>query len=169
MESVRKLEVSLISWYKQWPHLPKDITKFISEWAWLFTLIGVIISALGVFALVSAVFLGAAIFTGVGGVYGAAVGRALTLAILVSVVFSVVVIYLAAIAIAPLKEKRKRGWDLLFYVTLVNLAGTVVNAVVNYSVFGLIGAAIGAILSGYVLFEVRDSFVSHASHKVAKK
>lgn len=169
MESVRKLEVSLIGWYKQWPHLPKDITKFISEWAWLFTLIGVIICALGVFVLMSTAFFGAALLTGVGGVYGAAVGRALTLAILVSVVFSVLIIYLAATAIMPLKEKRKRGWDLLFYVALINLAGTVINALVNYSLFGLVGAAIGAVISGYILFEMRDSFITHTSHKVVKK
>ncbi len=169
MESVRKLETNLISWYKQWPHLPKEITKFLSEWAWLFTLIGVVISILGVISLLSITLFGAAVLTSLGGAYGAAAGGALTLVVLVSVAFSALIIYLSAIAITPLKEKKKRGWDLLFWIVLINFAATIVNSVLSYNLFGIVWGVLGAAIGGYLLYEVRSSFLASSGHKVSKK
>lgn len=168
MESVRKLEKSLVDWYKQWPHLPTNVASFLGEWAWLFALISVILSVLGVVAVVSITFFGAILLAGMGTTYAAAGGIVLV-AVIISLAFSILIIYLTAMAIMPLKERRKKGWNFIYYVVLLNLAAGVVSAVLSANLFSLIWTALWTLIGGYFLFEVRGYFISHAHTKVAKK
>lgn len=168
MEAVRKLETSLASWYKQWPHLPTSVTSFIGEWAWLFALISAILGVLGIVALVSITFFGVALLAGMGASYAAA-GGVIAATVVISAAFSVLIIYLTAIAIMPLKNRQKKGWNLIYYVVLLNLAAGVAGAVISFNLFGIIWAMLWAMIGGYFLFEVRGYFMSHARVKATKK
>jgi len=78
---------------------------------------------------------------------------------LVTLVGTGVAVVVEAMAIAPLKEMKKRGWDLMFFALLVSVALGIVGSVLSVNIagilFGLLGAAIGA----YVMLELKHYFV----------
>jgi hypothetical protein len=71
----------------------------------------------------------------------------------------VISVALEAMAITPLKVKQKRGWDLLFLVSLVTFTGAALNALITGNVNHIIGLVVGTLVGLYVLFEVRMYFV----------
>ncbi len=163
MESLSKLEKMVQGWLKPLPHLPESARKWIATNIWWLELIGVIILALSGVTLIGSILFSlglAAAVLGAGVVY---TGLA-TLSAVVSLIFMVASVVVMAMAISPLKNLKKRGWDLLFLALLINCASIVLSALFNFnfasflsSIFsGAIGVAIGA----YFLFEIRSYFVS---------
>ena len=66
---------------------------------------------------------------------------------------------LLLLAVAPLKALKKSGWDLLFYVSLVNIVvGLVYILVPGYGIGSLLGSLIGAAISWFFLFQIRSRF-----------
>jgi len=68
------------------------------------------------------------------------------------------VLYLAAFP--GLRDRKKQGWNLLFYLAILNIVYGVVVAFTDYgSGFGsLIFSAIGSIIGLYILFQIRGSY-----------
>jgi hypothetical protein len=67
-------------------------------------------------------------------------------------------LYIAAFP--ALQNKRKSGWDLLFYAALVNVIYGIVMAFTSYGGIGsLIGAIIGSAIILYVLFQIRENYL----------
>lgn len=67
---------------------------------------------------------------------------------------------MALLAAPGLKAKRKSGWNLLFYSLLVNVAYGVIVLFANYGGFGdMLGAFVGSVIGGYLLFQVRSQFI----------
>ena len=60
------------------------------------------------------------------------------------------VLYL--MAFTPLRNRRKKGWDLLYYAFLLNM----VIALLQFNILGLI---IGFLIGGWILFQVRPKYV----------
>ena len=81
------------------------------------------------------------------------------------------VLYL--MAFQPTKDRKKAGWNLIFYVALVNLVYGVVTIFTDYNGFGsFLGTIISTGVGLYLLFQVRESYLgTHTSHSehVAKK
>jgi hypothetical protein len=75
------------------------------------------------------------------------------------------ILYLAALP--AIRNKRKSGWDLLFYALLINVVYGVVILFTDYGGIGnLIGAVIGSGIGLYLLFQIRASYIGeHASAK----
>lgn len=71
-----------------------------------------------------------------------------------------VVAVLLLLASPGLKNMKKNGWDMLFYALLVQAATAVLLLFAgDYGGFGdFLGAAIGALIGAYLLFQVRDYF-----------
>jgi hypothetical protein len=157
MEQVTKLETVVASWYRQLPfHLPEGGRKWLSENVWWIVIIGVVSSALGALGSLR-VFMWANqswMFDGIT-YYGA---RPSWTPILISLLFTVAVIVLEAMAISPLKNGKKRGWDLLFIAMLVSLLGAALSAVLLLDPFSLIGSVIGFAIGGFFLFEIHDRY-----------
>jgi hypothetical protein len=62
-------------------------------------------------------------------------------------------------AVSPLKNRRKQGWNLVFYSTLVSLAlGIFYLFVDGYGFGSLVGYLIGALIGWYFLFQTRSQF-----------
>lgn len=169
MESLQTLEKNLVDFFKSWPRLPKELTKFLADWAWLFTLIGVVLGVLGLFSALSVVLFGAALLTSAAGVLGAGIGALATIGLIVSLLFSVVILYLEAMAISPLKEKKKKGWDYIYWAMLVSILSTIITTLLTLNFVGLIYSAIFVVLGGYILFEVRGHFVASQTKHSSKK
>lgn len=177
MEAVRKLEVALAKQYKKAPHLPKNGQKWLAENGWWIVLIGVILGVFGLFGVLSVIALaifglslgGAALGSGYGAVAGVALGGVLLVTTLISLALYVVEVILMGMAVSPLKAMRKRGWDLVFLVAVLNAAVAVVSNVLTVNVAGLVLGLLWAAVGAYFLFEVRDRFVEKkAAEKAAK-
>lgn len=132
---------------KKAPSLPKNIKEFIVKFAPWITIvimlfaIPAVLLVLGLGALVAPF----TVFLGPGYAVGYGVGY------VVSMVVLALSIVLEAMAIPGLFARSKKGWQLVFYATLV---GFVSNLVGFQIVSGLIGALIGL----YLLFQVREYY-----------
>lgn len=174
MADARKLESTVEGWYKKAnvPHLPKNGQKWLAENVWWLALLGAVLSVLGLFVVVPLFFAAIAITSiATSATFGysmVATGYAglFWLSALISIASYVVTTVLLIMSISPLKVKAKKGWQLLFWSYLLNFGLAVVSDLVVVNIFGIIGAAIGAAIAGYFLFEIRDFF--GAKHKVEK-
>lgn len=163
MEQIEKLETTISGWFKDLPRLPKGFTDWLADNVWWLTIVGVVLSVFAVFSALSLLMLAFGI-TGLtlGGVYGGyaastVVGVAL-ISVLASVAGFVVTTIIMVLAISPLKEKKKKGWTLLFVVLLLSFAFSVVANLISFNVVGILWAVVWVAVEAYVLFEIRSYF-----------
>ncbi|MDD5464201.1 MAG: hypothetical protein PHP62_03560 [Candidatus Moranbacteria bacterium] len=71
---------------------------------------------------------------------------------IVSLIVSVVVLVMEAMAVPGLFKRTKASWKLLFYASIVSLIGSIL------SVHGIVGGIIGAIIGWYILFQVKEMY-----------
>jgi hypothetical protein len=171
MDSINKLEMMAVSWYKTLPHLPREFRNWLATNAWWLALVGVILGGLAVFSLISATFLVGAVLTGTAGIAGVAVGGIVLVAVILSLALSAVDLVLIAVAISPLKEMKRRGWKLLFLTVLINVLSLAIHFVFTIDLFGLIWGLLMTAVGAYFLFEIRDEYKEDvkSKHVQAKK
>lgn len=161
MKALHQLEKMVRPWFKDLPHLPKEATKWMATNAWWLTLVGVVVAVLMMMALMPLLF-GASVVMGVyGGTYASGYAAYTGLAVAsawLSLLFFAAIVVIEAMAISHLKGGKKKGWDLLFLALVVSVVQSLVSAVLLVSVSKLLGAAIGAAIGGYILFEIQDHF-----------
>lgn len=128
---------------KKAPALPPGIKEFLVSIAPWIVLISVVISLPAVLALIgiSSFMMPVAYMAYAGG------GTMW----MVSAAFLAVTIVLEALAIPGLFKRRKQGWNLVFYSALLTV---VYNAVS----LNLIGGIVGALISFYLLFQLRSHY-----------
>lgn len=170
MESLKKLETTVAGWLKDVPHLPVGVSKWIAENAWWLTIISVVLGGLGILGVLGAI----AVIGSVSTIYAGAVlatsyNNTVLIALFISLAVLVATVVIEALAIKPLKLLQKRGWDLLFLVTVISLVFGVIASVLTYDVFGIIRSILGAGVACYFLFEVVPYFKTVGTKKVAEK
>jgi hypothetical protein len=69
-----------------------------------------------------------------------------------ALLLSIISMVLDLIAIKPLFERKRVGWDFIFYAWLVSL----LSSLVSFSIFGLV---LGFFIGGFFLFQVRNQYV----------
>jgi hypothetical protein len=166
METVHKLESTLDGWLKPLPHLPTLWRKWLAANVWWLTMIFVVLSVFGVLALVGSLFTALSIFGFTTTFYGYYVPQAYgswwIVTSVVSLGFLVATVMAAGAAVNPLREKKKRGWELLFLAYVISFASSLVSVVLNFNTFtfmpALFGTVLSAAISAYFLFEVREYF-----------
>ncbi|HUC79057.1 MAG TPA: hypothetical protein VMQ58_02340, partial [Candidatus Saccharimonadales bacterium] len=79
-------------------------------------------------------------------------------AIYISIALLILTIVVEVMAISPLKELKKKGWDLLFLAYLISIAWGVISAILNIDISSLISAVISAVIGAYLLFEIKSHF-----------
>lgn len=90
---------------------------------------------------------------------GTATASRLGFAWYLSLVVLVVQAALMLLAFPGLRDRKKNGWNLVFYSTLVALVVGVVNIFVTGYGFGsFIGSLIGAAISFFILFQIRGHY-----------
>ena len=68
------------------------------------------------------------------------------------------IVYIAAFPAT--RDRKKSGWDLMFYAALLNIVYGVVILFSNYgSISTLIGTLIGSAIGLYLLFQIRASYL----------
>jgi uncharacterized membrane protein YhaH (DUF805 family) len=166
MEQIKQLEKTIEGWLKPLPHLPTEWRKWLGENAWWITGIGVIVSALALLGMIGLLLTAMSIIGVTTSVYGVPITAAYSgtwyIATIVSFAFLALTTVLSAMAVNPLKAMKKKGWDLLFMVFLVNIASGVISAAIYLNpvtmVTNLIGVAIGAAIGAYVIFELKSQY-----------
>jgi len=168
MDSLHKLEAMVASWYKNAPHLPIEAREWIATNAWWMVLVGVILNIIALWGLMTLLFFASAVLVGYAGIAGAALGGILWVASLIVLIFGILIIILAAMAVKPLKVMRKKGWMLLFIILLIEVVSQVVDFLFKFNLFGLVWGVLWAGVGAYFLFEVRDYFgIATTDRKVA--
>jgi hypothetical protein len=146
METKLPLEKELEPIFLQkFPAFPDEVKEFLVKYGPYLMLVGAL---LGISALIGAYgVLGGSELYGIGlNAYG---GGGIQLWIGMAITLVVLIIYL--LAFKPLKERKKKGWDLLYYALLLNLVANIVQL----NIFSLI---FGAIIGFWVLFQVREKY-----------
>ena len=133
---------------KKAPGLPKNWKEFLVKITPYLVIIGVILGVPAVLAL-----LGISSFVIPLGTFGGMMtGRPLLgVDYLIQVLFLIIVLFLEALAIAPLFRRKKKGWQYLYYAALING----LNSLIHFELGGLI---IGTGLSLYLLFQVKEYY-----------
>lgn len=140
------LEGWLAPIFAKFPHIPHGGRQTLAQIApWLALIFGI----LGVVSILSAgsfVSYFSFSFVSMGMVQ---------ISIFISLLAGLVASLLEILAFKPLKAMRKKGWNLLFYATVLTTAGTLLTLLFGYSVLGnLVGSLIGL----WLLFEVRGLY-----------
>ena len=170
MESINKLEQTVAGWLKSLPHLPDKARKWIATNIWWLEVICLIIMVFVGLSLIYLLMIAFGISAAVTTAYGVPItytGLTVFLTIL-SLGLMFVSIAIMAMAINPLKSLKKRGWDLLFIVLLINCASSLISAIFSFSFSLLISSAVGIFISAYLLFEIRSYFVAVKNIKSKK-
>lgn len=166
MKSIEKLETMVADWLKPLPHLPIAFKKWLAENIWWIVLVSVILSVIGTLFMIIGVFTAISLLGTTTSMFGYYIAPAYTgwsvMALMISMLFMIATVILAAMAISPLKVSQKRGWMLLFSMMVLRAVAAVVGAIFTYSVFGfmssLISSAIGIAVGAYLLYEIRSYF-----------
>jgi hypothetical protein len=159
MQNIDNLEVLIDGWYKNAPHLPKKGQDWLATNVWWLTLIWVILGALGVLAAMLLLLFATLALVGFGGFAGGVAAGALTVGVVIASAFSVVSIIVGALAIAPLKLMRKKGWTFLFIAILIDATARVLQFIFDYNIFEFVWNAFLVAVSFYFIFEIRRHFI----------
>ena len=165
MKVIDQIESKAAELLKPLPHLPANVTKWISINLWWMTLVGVIASVIGVIVLIAAMLTAISLIGVTTSFYGYYAVAAPTytwwgvVVLVVSILFLIVIVAFTAMAVNPLKNMKKKGWDILFLLNVVSAVYMVVNAIISLNFLGLISGAIGVAISAYLLYEIRSYFV----------
>lgn len=158
MEQVGKFEVLLASWYGRLPHLPEKGRRWIADNCWWIVLVGTILMALNMLGVIGLLLVGTMLLSVAAGVYGATLGGVVALLTFLWIASYILSTVLLAMAIAPLKAHKKRGWRLLFLMMVISVVVEISYVFVSTDVASFIGSMIGTVISAYFLFEIREYF-----------
>lgn len=162
MDKINDLERMIAEWYESAPHLPSQGRTWLAKNMWWITLVGIILMGLGALSILMGTFFASVAITAYGGVAGAAASGVIILAAISVIAFMAIAVVLGAMAIAPLKAMRHKGWTLLFIIMIVDVIQQFVVFVFNFSLFGLIWGLLFTAIGGYFLFEIRDFYTKSA-------
>lgn len=170
MADVKALETKMNDVFgKQAPKMPEGGKKFFVQYLPILTLIGAVLSVLGAWSLWNTAHSVSRLVdwaNELSRTYGGETVTTsnMTLWIWLALAFLVVNAVLYFMAYGPLKNHAKRGWDLLFYTSLLGIGYSVVTLFIHGQGFGsfivgLIAAAIGF----WILFQIRPSYLGKAA------
>lgn len=155
MQYVDSVASAAAKWMKGVPHLPKAFTKWLAQNSWWLTIIGVVFSAFGILTLLAAMMAGTVVLAAVGAIVYSGV---FLVGALITLVGAVVCVVVEAMAIAPLKAMKRRGWDLMFLALLVSVAFGIISNLLTVNVGGVLLGLIGAAIGAYVALELKPYF-----------
>lgn len=129
------------------PSLPADIKKLLVQLTPIYAIISVVLGILGLLVLIG---LGTLIAP-ISFMFGVTSTGVFQPGYILTILFLIPTTILQAMAIQPLSQQRKKGWDLLFYAALLQFVSNVVE-------FNIFGAVISALISLYLLYQIREYY-----------
>lgn len=147
MNYLNQLTKALDQNYTKLPALPKGVNEFlVSVFPWLALVFGAlaVVAGLGALGILTA-FTPAAAVVGAG--QYAFVGLFAAVILLAQGVVEL-------LAFPSLKQKKAKGWNLMFYSLLLSL----LSSVVGLSVSSVVGGVIGFLIGYYFLYQVKSYY-----------
>ena len=129
------------------PQLPANVRELLVKIAPYVTIIGVVIAALGLLAVIGVTALSSpflVMYAGVGGAQALTAGY-------IGIIFMVIQAALEALAIPGLFKQQRNAWELLFVAALVGL----VHDLVSLNLFGLV---LNFLISFYILYQIKSYY-----------
>lgn len=175
MASISELEKSLGDLYKGAPKLPTGFKKGLVQWLpWLSLIAGAIglWSAWVIWTWARAaddlVDLANRLSVTYGG--GQVVSNRWSLMLWIGVIVLLVEAVIYLLAFPGLRDRKKAGWNYLFYGALLNVAYGVVVMFTSYGGVGnLIASIIGTAIGFYFLYQIREYYAGAKAAVPAKK
>lgn len=162
MKELNKLENKVASWLKPLPHLPAAAKKWLAVNIWWIQLVGIVILGITGFTILGALILamGATVTFWIVPKFS----TASIFAPFISLLLKFGIIVLMSLAIGPLKNLKKKGWDYLFLALVISAAASVFDSLTSFNASGFISnvlsSAVAVGVGAYFLFEIRSYFVS---------
>ncbi len=165
MASVKKIENGLADVFKGLPKLPESSKdSLVKIWPWI-ALVGGILQIFAAYSLWKLVHYTNAVIDYVNQTSIYLTGKSIAptggekfvvyLGIIMLLAEGVIMI----MAYSPMKSRLRRGWDLVFLATLLNVVYAVVQVFTYHRGFGsFLGNLFGSAIGFYLLFQVRDRF-----------
>lgn len=160
LKQVHGIEAYLLPLFAKLPHIPEGGRKILADITpWLALIFGI----LGLFNLlvenrIMILLEIPALLT----------GNVWIITGFITTALGLIVTVLELLAFNPLKAHMKKGWNYLFYGLLLGALSTIVSVVggaLSASIYSgagavssLIGGAIGFVIGGWLLFEIRDQY-----------
>ncbi|HEY5442242.1 MAG TPA: hypothetical protein VIJ68_01750 [Candidatus Saccharimonadales bacterium] len=149
---------------KQAPELPRSGKKALVEYLpWANLILG-LLALLALYGLWHWAHLGNGLINyadSLSSAYGvpAATAHRLTFGIWLGVLVLILEAGLYLMAFPATRDRKKSGWNLMFYALLVNIVYGLIMSLTSYGGFGsLVGALIGSTIGLYLLFQIRPSY-----------
>ncbi len=149
IEHLHGLEGWLMPMFESAPHIPEKGRQVIVDIApWLVLIFGGL-SALGL--------LSGGMMMGFATMFSGGFAVMYFASYLLPFVCSIISVVLMLSAFPGLKEKKKSGWNFVFYSEVVSVVGGVLG-VLTGNVYLLVSTVIGALIGFWILFEIRSRY-----------
>lgn len=165
MSALQSLENNLEDVFvKKAPALPENGKKAIVEWLpWINLVLGVL-SLWAAYALWHWAHIANSLIdyaNTLSAAYGGpTVGTRMSAVLWLGLAVMIVQALLYLAAFPALRDRKKSGWDLIFYALLINVVYGVVVLFSDYGGFGnLLGSLIGSAIGLYFLFQIRGHYL----------
>ena len=144
------LEQWMAPLFAKFPHIPDGGRKTLADIApWLSLIFGI----LGLLSILSSLSMASYFAFGVVSMMN--VTSLMQSSMFIFLIAGLIASVLQILAFKPLKARHKKGWNLLFYSTVITTATTILSLLFGYSSFG---GLIGALIGFWLLFEVRGLY-----------
>lgn len=140
--------------YAKLPMLPVGVKEFIVKIApWLSLILGVLAVLGFAFGLLGVGLLAAVAPLGVAG------RVSLSGLLIIPTVLGLVAGVMYLLAFQPLKVRKLRGWNLMFWITVLGLVSSLVSSsLVYFSAFSIVWAVLWWLVGLYFLFQVKSYY-----------
>ena len=174
MSALQPLEKNLEDFFvKQAPALPPNGKKALVQYLpWISLILG-LISLYNVYALWNWAHLANSLVNYANSI-NAAYGQPqiattrFSLGIWLGMIVLLIEALLYLAAFQATRDRKKSGWDLLFYALLINIAYGIVILFTNYGgLVSLISVIIGSAIGLYLLFQIRSTYTVNPAKKKA--
>lgn len=145
-QNMAALENWMAPLFAKTPHLPENARQSIAQVApWIALIVGI----LGIAAILSAggfasMFAFAYVFSGVS-----------YFALYAALIVGLIAAILDLLAFKPLQARQKKGWNFIFYGTVLSAVSAILNLLFGYASLGTI---IGPLVGFWLLFEIRGLY-----------
>jgi len=132
---------------KKLPQLPVSLKELIVKGAPWLVIIGLIVTAFSLLAIIPLVMGFATI--AVYGAYGSMTG------LFIGLIIAIIVGILELLAVPGLFKKTNAGWNFAFYAEIVSLIGMLIS-------FNIVSLIISGLIGFYILFQIRPYYTGAA-------
>lgn len=158
---------------KRAPQLPANGKKMLVEWApWLALIVGVL-SLWAAYALWGWAHVASGLINYANSlctVYGGSSCNVATDNMTLWIWFGLAVLVIEGVlyllAFPGLRDRKKTGWNFLYWGALINLVYAVISLFTNYGLGNFIASLIGSVIGLWLLFQVRGQYTGERVVKI---